>query len=448
MAKREIHQAQQVFTPTMPARVNFVQRDELLNNRLVYALRTNGTQIVIFGHTGSGKTTLLVNKLHELYERHITTRCYEGMSFDQLLANAFDELDAFYSAEIVQSSKAQVSTSLQADYLSIKSQLGTQLSTEEQAKQQRVVPVQLTPQALATFLGSARCCWVLEDFHKIKDEEKTKLAQVMKMFMDMSVEFNELKIVAVGAVETARQVIQYDQEMKNRVAEIQVPLMDDDEIGAIIENGEALLNFTIEPLVRRSIVSYSSGTASICHHLCLNMCLDRDINSTLAEPIQINDADFRKALELYLENAEDSLKSAFDKALRQIHHRKFDNGRIILQSLMQCPQEGATHAEILFKIKQKTPDYPAGNLTTYLAQLEMEKRGAVVRRDSASGKYSFADPFYRVFAKTFFDAENRRKAQHRNRTLTEELDEASKAVKRALALAEEQSPGGLVEDLR
>ena len=108
---------------------------------------------------------------------------------------------------------------------------------------------------------------------------------------------------------------------------------------------------------------------------------------------------------------------------------------------MQCPQEGATHAEILFKIKQKTPDYLAGNLTTYLAQLETDKRGAVVRCDSASGRYSFADPFYRVFAKTFFDVEKRREEQHRHRTLAEELDEASKAVKRALALAEVQAPG-------
>ncbi len=101
MAKKEEYLARQVFTPTMPALVNFVPRAASLNNRLVYALQTPGTQIVIFGHTGSGKTTLLINKLHQIYERHITTRCYEGMNFDQLLVNAFDELDAFYNAEAV-----------------------------------------------------------------------------------------------------------------------------------------------------------------------------------------------------------------------------------------------------------------------------------------------------------------------------------------------------------
>lgn len=333
-----------------------------------------------------------------------------------------------------------MSASLQAQFLSIKSQIDTQRSNELQTKLQRVVPAQVSPHALATFLGSAHCCWVLEDFHKIKEEEKTKLSQVMKMFADKSFEFNELKIVAVGAVETGHQVVKHDREMQNRVAEIEVPLMDDDEIRAIILNGERLLNFTIDPIVRQNIVGYSSGTASICHHLCLNMCLDRNINSTLKEPVQLDDVDFRKALELYLENAEDSLKNAFNKALRQIHQRKFDNGRIILQALMQCPQEGATHADILSIIRLKTPSYPAGNLTAYLAQLESEEKGAVVRRDSASGRYAFADPFYRAFAKTFFDVEKRRKTQHFNRTLAEEIDEASKALKRALALAEEQSP--------
>lgn len=255
----------------------------------------------------------------------------------------------------------------------------------------------------------------------------------MKMFMDMSDEFKSLKIIAVGAVETARQVIEYDPEMQNRVAEIQVSLMSDNEIKEIIENGEKLLNFTVEGVVKRKIVGYSSGIASICHHLCLNMCLDTDINETLVHSMSVGDAEFSKALELYVGNAEDTLRSAFDKALRQIHERKFDNGRLILQALLQCRQDGATHAEIMAKIKQTRPDYPAGNLTLYLQKLQGGERGAVVRFNSASRKYSFSDPFYNAFARAFFEMEKQREELHSVKTLTQELDDATRILKRALA---------------
>lgn len=51
-----------VFTPTQPAKLTFIDRD-IVNNDLVDALETPGTQVVVYGHTGSGKTTLLTNKL-------------------------------------------------------------------------------------------------------------------------------------------------------------------------------------------------------------------------------------------------------------------------------------------------------------------------------------------------------------------------------------------------
>ena len=81
-----------VFTPTKPARIAFVERDSV-NDKLVNSLTTPGKQIVVYGHSGTGKTTLLVNKLTQLYERHITTRCMKGLKFEQLILDAFDQLE-------------------------------------------------------------------------------------------------------------------------------------------------------------------------------------------------------------------------------------------------------------------------------------------------------------------------------------------------------------------
>jgi Flp pilus assembly CpaF family ATPase len=64
MATNDRHEVRDVFTPTTPARLAFVERSSI-NNKLVNALRTPGKQIVVYGYSGSGKTTLLENKLHQ-----------------------------------------------------------------------------------------------------------------------------------------------------------------------------------------------------------------------------------------------------------------------------------------------------------------------------------------------------------------------------------------------
>ena len=429
---KERYSVQDVFTPTKPARITFVER-VVINDKLVGALTTPGKQLVVYGHSGSGKTTLLVNKLHQLYDNHVTTRCVSGLTFDQLLLDAFDQLNNFYDAERVYAAKRNGTSSLQAEYVGIKLQTGAQTSSERQTKQQRVLPPQLTPPTLAKFLGAARCCWVLEDFHKIEPPEKRRLAQVMKVFMDMSDEYSFLKIIAIGAVGTARQVVEYDAEMRNRVAEIHVPLMTDAEIREIPEKGEALLNFSMQSRVKNGIVMYSNGLASVCHQLCLNICFAARIYETLPHHAEIETAVLEKALDRYLEDASDTLKASFDKAFRQLRKGKFDNGRLIFEALLRCGQDGATHAEILAKIKESAPDYPRGNLTLYLKQLQTDNRGALIRYMAASGRYSFSDPIYRAFALTLFEQERQKGQPQTEGDFTVNREEFARALNRLFA---------------
>lgn len=88
-----------VFTPTISAKLTFVERDEI-NDQLVDAITQPGKQIIVYGHSGSGKTTLLVNKLNQLYENYVTTRCTESSTLEQIILDAFDQLDKYYTSEI------------------------------------------------------------------------------------------------------------------------------------------------------------------------------------------------------------------------------------------------------------------------------------------------------------------------------------------------------------
>ena len=393
-----VYQTRDVFTPTKPARIAFVERDSV-NDKLVNALKTPGKQIVVYGHTGTGKTTLLVNKLAQLYEQHVTTRCMKGLTFEQLLLDAFDQLAPFYARERETSAKRTVSAEIGASYQLVKAKLESQVSTESKETQSRVLPPQLTPQALGKFLGAQRACWILEDFHKIDDAEKQRLSQLMKVFMDLSDDFPDLKIIALGAVDTARQVVDYDNEMRYRVAEIHVTLMTGREINAIITKGETALNVEINPDVKRVVTRHCNGLASVCHHLCLNMCDAAGITEThVGERAKLTRQHFDTGLKAYVDEASDSIKSAFDKALKKRRKTQYNNATLILSSVAALAEDGAARIDIHKKIQEEEPKYPEMNLKYLLPKLCTPEYGNLLRFDSTSGRYSFSDPIYRVYA--------------------------------------------------
>jgi len=234
----------------------------------------------------------------------------------------------------------------------------------------------------------------------------------MKVFMDMASSYKDLKVIAIGATGTAREVVQYDPEMRNRVAEIYVPLMTDEELTEIIEKGQRLLNFGIPKKDQGAIVKYSNGLASVCHQLCLNICFASGIVETLDQSKSVSSSDLESALKRYVDDASDSLKATFDKAVRQIRVRSFDNCRIILKALANAAPDGLTRADLLAEIRKTTRRYPPGNLTLYLNKLIKDDRGAILRYDSISGVYSFSDPLYQVFAKVVFAKDRPEQVSH------------------------------------
>lgn len=145
---RDIHDVHKVFTPTQPAIETFVERDGI-GARLASALETPGMQIVVFGYTGSGKTTLLVNKLRQTYAREVLTRCHSGTTFDQLMYDALNQLNAFYTSEVATVQSHQHTANISANFGAFKADLGTQLSGSGQTTHQRVINVPVAAQTLA-----------------------------------------------------------------------------------------------------------------------------------------------------------------------------------------------------------------------------------------------------------------------------------------------------------
>ncbi|MFT6981732.1 MAG: hypothetical protein ACJAUD_000496 [Crocinitomicaceae bacterium] len=400
------YNANEVFTPTTQAQLTFIERESDINDELVESLMTPGKQLIIYGHSGTGKSTLIVNKLNQTYENVIISRCTSEAKFDELILDAFDQLDVYFDENTTKQTTKSIGVTIKKSYALIQGQIQASISSSSSVKSARIIPPQLTPQRLAQFLGASKNCWVIEDFHKLKPDEKTKFAQNMKVFVDTATEYPDVKMIAIGAVGTAREVVEYDKELNNRVSEIFVPPLSKNELHSILDKGEKLLNISFTQNIKNKIVEFSNGLGSICHQLALNLCFSKNIFITSEIKIHFNNSDLKTALEKFIKSNSDTLKGRFDKATKVQRERNFNNGRIILKAMTQLSKDVMNYNEILQNIQNTETTYPPGNLTQYLKKLQEDDRGSVITYNSDNNTYSFTDPFIKTYVQCVFDEKN------------------------------------------
>ncbi|MBK9096907.1 MAG: hypothetical protein IPM14_02070 [bacterium] len=160
-----------VFTPAQPASLTYIERISV-SQKLTRALETPGKQIILYGHSGSGKTTLLKQQLEELKSNKITTRCMKGMTLNEIIVDAFDQLDIYYENSSESTRGNKIGGGLSASYLGIKASLSAGKDSGVKSHNKRAVELPITPQTLAKFFGEAKSIWIIEDFHKIDQDEK------------------------------------------------------------------------------------------------------------------------------------------------------------------------------------------------------------------------------------------------------------------------------------
>jgi energy-coupling factor transporter ATP-binding protein EcfA2 len=388
-----------VFTPTTQAKANFVRRPRV-ENRLHSALKTPGTQIVVYGESGSGKSTLLLNELARINRSYVTTRCTTNDSFGSILLEAFDQLDKWVATQRAEKKQSETLNDLSLQIGELKAGASGHDTRSSEILYSPLVSPQLTPQKLGQLLGVAGKAWVIEDFHKIPAAEKPALAQTLKVFSDLAADYPLVRIIVIGATDSAKEVVEHDREMNTRVAEIYVPPLDEDELSEILLNGGRLMNVSFDK-VRGEVVRHSVGVASVAHQLALNCLLNMGIEEPSERRKRVSDSDLSAAAEQYVLQSSATLKDRFDKGVVRVRVRHFDNGRLIVRALAELPIEGALHSELLGEIRKIEPDYPSGNLTVNVKALMTEEKGSLVRK-SADGRFRFSEPLLQTYARLAF----------------------------------------------
>lgn len=380
-----------VLTPNTTATITYIERRKI-EEEFKKNIDISGRQIIIYGHSGSGKTTLTRRMLKTSGVNFIITHCESATTFNDLLLSAFDKLDRFYISQKESNTTYSVSTSMKAEYKTVSAEISKQNSISYSEVSLRVVPPQLTPQKLAQFLGEVNAVWIIEDFHKISVDEKTRLADILKIFIDAANDYPKVKIICIGAVGSARELVTFDTNLYPRISEVHVPLLSEKEIREIINIGCRCLHIEMSESLIDKIVFYSNQLASLTHQMCYEICFKNDVTNTKAFKKHINDDQFKSAIQGYINNNSDTLKGIYESITK--------NKLVwyILKTIVSVEKESVTFDEIKSRINTRKHHFPDTDITSELKKLSDETVG-ILRFDSNSEKYSVATPFWGAFLK-------------------------------------------------
>lgn len=434
------HNLQDVFTPGTIAKVNYLRRRDL-EKRISTSLDTPGVQIILYGHSGSGKTTIIRKLLDEKNYKFVRTQCTTDKTLNDIILDAFSQLDRYCVSEQTFKSGEKIGSALKSGIESIKAEISCFTENSSEQRLTRLLPLRLTPQKLAGLFRETGQIWMIEDFHKLGDEEKQKLADVMKIFVDEANDIDDSlqpsKIICLGAVNTPRELITLDPNLSSRVDQIKVPLLKDEEIKEIVEQGCHLLNVVMSDKLVQNLVSYSNNIGSLVHFMCLDICNDLDVKKTTFKRVLVQDKSFEVAIKGYLNRNSDTLQKSYD-----LITAKNKAAWYVLKTLNMHDKDSISYSTLINRINPKHIQLTEDDIQQALAELQGQPY-YIIRYDEDQDSYSFSTPFWSAFVRIQLESEqaerNRKRKKNSKHALIIDQDSfEAMTFRKFLDLYEEQ----------
>lgn len=287
--------------------------------------------------------------------------------------------------------------------------------------------MQLTPQKLAKFMGEGKIVWLIEDFHKVSEQEKIRIADVIKIFVDNANDYEESKIICIGACQSAHELIKLDPNLRTRVSEVSVPLLTDEEIKEIILNGFSLLNIEPSTALVEKLIYYSDRLGASAHQMCMDICKGKNIYHTKLKKQKIGDDAFQIAVNCFIKRSTDTLKTIYEAAIKN------ELGWYILKTFSHNVKDKLSFDEICKRVNEGKVTFEKEKIKEKLSEL-MDPQFNIIYYSSNSEKYSLSTPFWHRFLKLQFSIENSEQAKKRknkknpNLHLSMMIDEKYKIV--------------------
>lgn len=419
------YKIENVFTPGTTAKLTYVKRENLEQDVIKF-VKTPGIQLILYGYSGCGKSTLVLSILAKLKVKYVISRCTSSTTFNDLLLSAFDQLEIYYKSGKTNNKNSKFSGSILANQ-GYGPKINSSFSYEKISSETRVAPFQISPERLAESFGAKKHIWIIEDFHKVDKKEKKLIADVMKIFSDTAHKYPVTKIICIGAVATARELIELEDNLSDRVAQIRIPLLTTEQILDIISIGLSLLNQSMTKKLKDQIAYYSNNLALICHQLCLNICYSKKIYRTQFRKVSFDNTDFKKAVLSHMKQKSDTLKSLYDKITSSRIRKQ------ILKAFIDTGSESLTIDEIYNEIMQNVKDITSDNTQKQIEQMISPKYEEVLRIENYTLKISFSNQSFKAYVRMSFDMEvmeERNRQNRKKQNYSFELDEQENILDR------------------
>lgn len=207
---------------------------------------------------------------------------------------------------------------------------------------------------------------------------------------------------------TPRELITLDPNLSSRVEQIKVPLLKDEEIKEIIEQGCYLLNVVMSENLVQNLVSYSNNIGSLAHFMCLDICNDLDVKKTSLRKVFVNDKSFEVAIRGYLNRNSDTLQKTYD-----LITAKNKAAWYILKTLNTCKKDSITYKNLINRINPKYNQISEDDIKQALAELQSQPY-YIIRYDEDRNSYSFSTPFWSAFIRIQLESEQAEQNKKKN----------------------------------
>jgi hypothetical protein len=231
---------------------------------------------------------------------------------------------------------------------------------------------------------------VVDEFNELRDDATPQLmANTIKALSDEGV---NATVVVVGVADDVNDLIAGHESISRCCEEVLMPRMNPDELREVIEKRVARLGMQIEGNAKWKIINLSKGLPTFVHSLGKFSCYAA--MNRRRQLIVEDDVD--RAIDSILEGSQQTLKQAFEKAVKSNQpSAKFrevltacalakpDDSGFFTQTAVRGPL-----SEMLGRI------VTIGHLRPQLHELIEEKRGGVIERvgEERGYRYRFSDP--------------------------------------------------------
>jgi Cdc6-like AAA superfamily ATPase len=372
-------QIKELFTPSAPVLQSklFVGRKNQIH-RINDAIYDIGKHIILYGERGVGKTSI-ANYIKDIQSQNIRViHCFADWNdnFDAIWKKLFSEFT----------------------FITTKSNAGfVQNETHTMQNLKSFIPERdIAENDISNLFQKLNIpiIIIIDEFDKIKDNHtKEKMAHIMKLLSDKGL---DITILIVGVASDINELITGHESIKRNIVEIQMPRMNNDELNDILSDRLNAMNFTIDDNVKESIIKLSCGLPQYIHTIGREVCISASEDTRN----HINQDDMKKGLSKTIENAEQSLKDTYKKAIESNRDTIYKDVLLACAKAEKDNEGYFTQKSIVEPLERiLNRKIPIAGFQTHIAKFLTQERGNILEKigKSRAYKYRFTEPRMQIY---------------------------------------------------